>query len=336
MNQLYNVTVKNTQYIFRSLSQTGFYIDKSNTNFDYVNNVVVKDKITVLSINPNPPSVPANTNPLGVDYVWQIDGANVEADGYVDPSTVLVSLYNHLDSKQFSQIFNPDAFNNIVGTNSTVTINGVSYPGISNLKFQYQHNPSNDIRIDPAKSNIMDVYMLTSDYDTSFRIWLSTGEGSKPLPPTSFALESNYAADLEPIKAVSDQIIFQPASYKILFGSNADKNLQATFKAVISNNTTLSSSEIVNQILNGINSFFNLNNWDFGQSFYFSELSTYIMNLLTPHITNFVIVPSNSNFGNLYEVKCQSNEIFISGAVATDIQVISAATAAQLNISAGN
>ena len=59
------------------------------------------------------------------------------------------------------------------------------------------------------------------------------------------------------------------------------------------------------------------------------------MNLLTPNITNFVIVPTSSGFGNLYEVTCQSNEIFISGATADNIQVISAATAAQLNISAG-
>jgi len=337
LNQLYSVNIKSTQYIFQSLKQTGFYVDKSSTNFDYINNVVVKDKITILSVNANPPAVPANTNSLGVDYVWQIDDANVEADGYIDPSMVLVSLYNHLDSQKFSQFFNPDAFTNIVGTltNTKVTINSVEYSGIGGLKFQYQHNPSNDIRIDPAKSNIMDVYMLTSDYDIAFRTWLLTGIGTKPLPPTSFDLESNYAADLEPIKAISDQIIYQPASYKVLFGNSADKNLQVTFKAVISNSTTMSSAEITNRILNGINNFFVLNNWDFGQSFHFSELSTYIMNLLTPNITNFVMIPANSGFGNLYEISCQTNEIFISGATTDNIQVISAATAAQLNIIAG-
>ena len=335
LNKSYFVTIKNTQYIFQSANETGFYVDTSNTNFDYINNVVVKDKITVLSVNSNPGSLYPNNGPMGIDYTWQIDAANVEPDGYVDPSIVLVSSYNHLDSNKFSQIINPDAFENIVGTGSTVVINGNTYPGRSGLKFQYQHNPSNEVRIDPAKSNIIDVYMLTTDYDNSFRTWLITGVGSKPLPPTSFALESNYSADLEPIKAVSDQIIYQPASYKVLFGSTADKNLQATFKAVVSDNSILSSNDIKNQILNGINNFFTLGNWDFGKSFYFSELSTYIMNLLTPNITNFVIVPTTSGFGNLYEVTCQSNEIFISGATADNIQVISAATAAQLNISAG-
>ena len=77
--------------------------------------------------------------------------------------------------------------------------------------------------------------------------------------------------------------------------------------------------------------FFALENWDFGQSFHFSELSTYIMNLMTPDITNFVIVPTMNNFGSLYEVACQSNEIFISGTRASDISVIDAITASQLN-----
>jgi hypothetical protein len=52
---------------------------------------------------------------------------------------------------------------------------------------------------------------------------------------------------------------------------------------------------------------------------------------MTPDITNFVIVPkSNNAFGSLYEVSCLSNEIFINGASAADIEVIDAITASQL------
>jgi hypothetical protein len=58
------------------------------------------------------------------------------------------------------------------------------------------------------------------------------------------------------------------------------------------------------------------------------------MNLLTPDITNFVIVPTgNSNFGSYYEVTCLSNEIFISGAEIADIEIINAITASQLKSS---
>jgi hypothetical protein len=188
------------------------------------------------------------------------------------------------------------------------------------------------MRVDPAKSNIIDIYVLTSDYDSKFRNWLLTNNGTKPLPPTTQALENSYGANLDPIKAVSDQIIFQPATYKILFGNYATPMLQATFKVVKSDTSTLSDNSIRSQILTGINQFFTLDNWDFGQHFYFSELSTYIMNLLTPDITNFLLVPLSSGFGNLYEVACQSNEIFISGATAENIQIIPAATASQLKI----
>jgi hypothetical protein len=333
--QSYEVTTKTIQYMFQSEKQTGFYIDKTNVNFDYINNQVIKDKIGIMSVNANP----TTGFPLPVDYVWQIDGNVVQSDGYIDPSLVLVSYYNNLDTRQFSKITNPEIFDTIIGSNTaSMTVNGtpMTLPGRSNLKFQYQHNPSNDVRIDPSKSNIVDIYMLTSDYDSSFRTWLLNGAtGTMPIPPTSNELDNNYSANLEKIKTISDQLIYHPATYKILFGNQADRNLQGTFKAVISDTSTLSDNAIKSQILDGINNFFSLDNWDFGKSFHFSELSTYIMNLLTPNITNFLIVPVSSGFGNLYEVACQSNEIFISGATAANIEVIRSATASQLNISSG-
>jgi hypothetical protein len=335
-NNIYRVTIKNIDYLFQSSSQTGFYVDSSRVNFDYTNNTVIKDKITVLSVNPHP----VTGFSLPADYQWQINKSIVEPDGYIDPSLISISYYQHQSSQQFSYIDNPDAFNTIIGYNNgmlntaTVKINGglAVKSGRSNLKFQYQHNPSKEVRVDPAKSNIIDIYMLTADYDASFRNWLSNGSaGARPLPPTSGALENNYAYSLDPIKTISDQIIYQPASYKVLFGNSADINLRATFKAVKSDTTTLSDNAIIAQILDGINSFFSLENWDFGKSFYFSELSTYIMNLMSPNVTNFLIIPTSSGFGNLYEVSCQNNEIFISGARASNIQVINAVTSLQLN-----
>lgn len=217
------------------------------------------------------------------------------------------------------------------------------YSGRSNLKFQYLHNSGEDTRIDPSKTNIIDIYLLTADYDTAYRTWLSTGVGPAPLAPTSNSLSLNYSALLEPIKTISDQLIFQPVSYKILFGSQADTNLQATFKAVQSSSSIASVSNLQGRILTAINDFFSLQNWDFGQSFYFSELSTYVMNLLTPDITNFVIVPNSENsFGSLYEITCLDTELFVSGVTVNNIEIISAITASQLNLtnniitSAGN
>jgi hypothetical protein len=207
-------------------------------------------------------------------------------------------------------------------------------PGRTNLKFHYVHNSGEDRRIDPSKSNIIDIYLLTASYDLEYRTWLTAQSGTEPLAPTSQSLEQNFASSLESIKTISDEIVFQPVKYKVLFGSKADLNLRATFKAVRNNTRPISDNELKTRILNAIQDFFALENWDFGQAFNFSELSTYVMNLLTPDITNFIIVPkSNNNFGSLYEIACQSNEIFINGAGVSDIEIISAITSSELKSS---
>jgi hypothetical protein len=390
----YKVRYRIGSFIFQSVKQTGFYIDKTDTNFDYTNNSVIKDKISVLSINPKT----GDNVPLGIDYTWQVDDSIVELDGYVDPSRVTVSFYNHQDSGTIGQIIDPDSFENIVGSINPGTSDGytlftltedkmgytpvssdqfivfetendarqyfaneldteylyyftstnsvksatdtnefvyeadyVAYPGRNNLAFHYQHNSGEERRIDPSKSNIIDVFMLTNEYDSAYRNWLLTGNGTEPKAPSSQSLENNYSGVLEPIKSVSDEIVYQPVKYKVLFGTAANINLRAKFKIVQSPTSTASINDIKSRTLDAINNFFALENWDFGQSFHFSELSTYVMNTLTPDITNFVIVPTVNNFGSLYEVACQTNEIFISGTQASDIDVIDAITASQLN-----
>jgi len=203
--------------------------------------------------------------------------------------------------------------------------------GRSNLKFHYVHNSGKERRVDPAKSNLIDIYTLTANYDTEFRSWLSGNGNDEPKPPTSQSLEQTYGDELKAIKAISDEIIFHPVKYKVLFGTKANINLRAKFKAVKNANIPTTDNDLKTRIISAINDFFALENWDFGQSFYFTELSTYVMNRLTPDITNFVIVPTGNNaFGSYFEVACQSNEIFISGAAISDIEIIDAITASQL------
>jgi hypothetical protein len=208
-------------------------------------------------------------------------------------------------------------------------------PGRTGLSFQYKHNSGDDRRLDPSKTNIIDIYILTQSYDRNYRNWLVSESGSEPLPPTSSEIEENYNSVLEPIKAISDQLIYQPVKYKVLFGNQATRNLQATFKAVRNNTRSTTENELKSKILAGVEQFFALENWEFGKPFYFSELSTYIMNLLTPDITNFIIVPkSDVPFGSLYEIACQNNEIFINGATINDIEIIDAITANQIKTTA--
>jgi hypothetical protein len=228
---------------------------------------------------------------------------------------------------------------NVVKTWSDVTQtfelapNYTAFVGRNDLKFHYEHNSGDDRRLDPSKTNLIDVYLLTKTYDTAYRNWLVSG-GDEPLPPTSSSLEENYSPALEQIKAISDTIIYQPIKYKPLFGSVATLNLQATFKAVRNSNYNVSDNDLKTRILTAIENFFSIDNWDFGQTFYFSELSTYVMNEMTPDITNFVVVPkSNSVFGSLFEISCQSNEIFVNAAGVNDIEIIDAITSSALGLS---
>ena len=249
---------------------------------------------------------------------------------YYDESSVNIS--SAVDGQLF-YFYGANVIKTYFAGEFTLNTTYFAKPGRSNLKFHYMHNSGEERRIDPSKSNIMDIYVLTSAYDSAFRNWLQTGTGIAPYPPTTQSLENNFSALLEPIKSISDSLVFHSANYKVLFGSNAVSNLQGTFKAVRNSARQTSDNDLITRILASINEFFSLDNWDFGQSFNFTELSTFVLNQMTPDIVNFILVPKNPNlpFGSLFEIASQSNEILISGANASDIEIIDSVTAAQIN-----
>ncbi|NDG78947.1 MAG: hypothetical protein EBX47_05895 [Synechococcaceae bacterium WB8_1B_057] len=203
--------------------------------------------------------------------------------------------------------------------------------GRSNLKFHYVHNSGNQFRLDPSKTNIIEIYILTTSYHNEFVNYIKGRSSSMPLPPSISSLEQNYKEYLEEIKSISDEIIFHPVRYKILFGNKADLKLQAIFKAVRNSNRTTNDNNLKSRILLAIDEYFAIENWDFGQTFYFSELATYVMNSLDGDIVNFILVPIlDSGFGSLYEIKSLSDEIFVNGTTIENIEIISAVTASQL------
>ena len=203
--------------------------------------------------------------------------------------------------------------------------------GRGSISFQYKHHAGQETRIDPSVSNIVDVYLLERTYDNLFRIWLQDG-GSKPSTSTADQLRINYSGKLNPLKSLSDQIIYHPVKYKILFGSNADEQLQATFKVVKNPKTNISDAVIKTRVIAAINEFFALDNWDFGDSFYFTELAAYIHNQLAPDLLTAVIVPNQAgqSFGSLFQLNSAADEIFISGATVDDVSIITALGANQL------
>jgi hypothetical protein len=210
--------------------------------------------------------------------------------------------------------------------------------GRRNLKFQYIHNANVDRRIDPSSSNIIDVFLLTRSYDEAYRIWLSSATTSEPEAPSTDSLRIAFGTNLSQIKSISDEIIYHPVKYKVLFGDKADSKLQAIFKVVKNPTQSINDNDLKVRIITAINEFFNINNWDFGDRFYMSELTTYILNSLAPDLSNIVIVPKQADqvFGSLFEIQSKADEILISGATVDNIIIVKSITAAEVGTSINN
>jgi hypothetical protein len=209
--------------------------------------------------------------------------------------------------------------------------------GRRNIKFQYTHAASEDRRIDPSVTNIIDLYLLTKNYDTQFRNYL-VGAISQPEAPTTDSLRIDYGSTLNTIKSISDEIVYHPVKYKVLFGSTAADNVQAQFKVVKNPNKSINDNNLKVRIVTAINEFFNINNWDFGDRFYLSELTTYVINSVSPDVSNFVILPRQQSqaFGSLFEIQSKPDEIFVSGATVDDIEIVSSITSAEIRSSSNS
>jgi len=217
----------------------------------------------------------------------------------------------------------------------TVTSEYKAQIGRAGFKFQYLHAADQNSRIDPSASNIIDTYLLTRGYDSLFRQYLDDSINDKPLPPSSDDLFISYGSEINKIKSLSDEVIYHPVKYKVLFGDKAEADLQARFKIVKNPDLVINDNELKSNVIRAVNRFFALENWDFGDKFYFSELSSYVMNELSPDLVTFVIVPvqEDQSFGSLYEIKSEADEIFISAATVADIDIIDAITANRLKAS---
>jgi hypothetical protein len=208
-------------------------------------------------------------------------------------------------------------------------------PGRQEIAYQYRHNSNNTTRIDPATTNIIDLYLVTQAYYTSYTNWIQDNTGTIPEPdvPTINELQQAYG-NLDEFKMLTDSVVPNSVRFVPLFGTKAPTQLQGTVKVIKSVTTNASDSEIRSAVLSAMNSYFSINNWSFGDTFYFSELSAYLHAQLGDLVSSIVLVPNDPtmSFGDLYEIKSTPFEIFVNGATANDVVVIAALTPAQLQI----
>ena len=266
--------------------------------------------------------------PLASDAIVNTSDYAVKAD--IDADLASFSggeiVYAYTDAK-FYQI-------NATATSSVEITGYIAKTGRQDLQFQYKHNSPETRRINPGISNIIDMFLVTSAYYTDYTNYINdtTNTITEPVKPSIDELTVAYNS-LEDYKMISDNIVMNSVDFKPLFGDKAEGGLQATIKVVKLQGSLASNNEIKSRVISAMNEYFDISNWDFGDTFYFSELAAYLHDKIGDVIGSVVITPNaaDGSFGDLYEIKSAPNEIFVSAATVNDVMVIDALTSTQLN-----
>jgi len=266
--------------------------------------------------------VPLNSGKINIMYA-DLEGVELKKKEYLQGQV----FYAYTD-KKFYQL-------SITGSEFTIT-ETKDYRvavGRQDFYFKYKHNSPNTRRIDPALTNIIDLYLVTNTYYTNYTNWIkdATGKITKPSQPTIDELTLAYNS-LEDYKMSSDNLILNSVTFKPLFGEKASLELQGKLKVIKQSGVVVSTGEIKSRVVQALNQYFTIDKWDFGDTFYFSELSAYLHEELGDIVSSVVIVPTDptKTFGDLYEIRCAPNEIFVNAALVNDIDVIDALTAGEL------
>jgi len=199
----------------------------------------------------------------------------------------------------------------------------VRKPGRSELDFLWQHFTPHDNLIDPSVSNIIDIYVLTRGYYTNMLNYIRGVVDIAPYPPSSLDLRNSYR-DLLTSKMISDSVVMHSGKLKLVFGNMAEPELRASFKIVKRKESKLTNDQIKIKAIDIIDEYFRIENWDFGQTFYATELISVIHKTLPLDIDSVVIVPTFpvNYFGSLFVIEAGEDEILHAAVTVSDIQIV--------------
>lgn len=195
------------------------------------------------------------------------------------------------------------------------------------LDFMWTHFAPDTNIIDPSVSNIHDAYVITQGYYDSVISYVRGLSTSAPQAPTPLDLRNSYAYLLEN-KMLSDTVVLHPGKLRLLFGTLAEPQFRAKFKVIPAPGGSLTNERIKEELLSVINTYFDIGNWDFGETFYATELIALMHQRLPSDIASVLLVPiySTNSFGDLFTVTCGFDEILQSAAQLSDIEIVTALT----------
>lgn len=206
------------------------------------------------------------------------------------------------------------------------------FNGKKNITFVWKHKANEDYIIDPCTTNIIDMFVLTNDYYNEVQEWIKNGKKDLfPKAPSATELKGVFKT-LENNKMISDTMVWHPITYKLLFGYESDTKTRCIFK-IIKQNELLTDNEVKKSVVNCIDAFFR--EMTVGQSFYFTQLSTYIETNIPNVVKSVIIVPTDNDktFGELFQVSCEDDQILLSTASLSDVQIISSINSKNIRMS---
>lgn len=203
--------------------------------------------------------------------------------------------------------------------------------GCTNLNFMWSHATSMYHLVDPSATNINDAFVIQQGYYVSMQNWLN-GTGPEPTLPTPLQLRNDYQSLLTNAM-ISDTVIFHPGTIKLIFGSKSIAPLQAQIVVVKSTRSSLTDSQIKVKVRDLTRQFFNIANWNFGDTFYFTELGASIHSNMTADINSVVLVPLYPDhfFGDMFQVNMAEDEIVQADIDVEDIAIVSSLNASNLH-----
>jgi hypothetical protein len=298
-----------------------YYLESASTQFTNISNELELDTKTKKPFRDSIVITGIQDNQLVEKGTFYVYGYETDQNGVAETNRVVLSIN---DNKKSTKSHSPDVFADVVGNLNS----------LNQLRFEWRHIAADNQVVDPSFTNIIDVYVLSKYYDTAYRNWLKTDRGVEPQSPTTYELTQQFY-NVNDKKAISDTIIYKPVKYRTLFGPKADNALQAKFNIIKVPGANITDNEVKTRVVEAVQDFFAVSNWDFGETFYFTELAAYVHKALNGYISSFVIVPQSANsvFGDLFQITPQSDEMFIPDVSLTDINIVLNIT--DTNIKAG-
>lgn len=352
----WELTHRSTKLVIQS-DTTNFWFNNEDSVLTYDTQNTNYDQVIILKANPDivtpanitlPANIPLNVigqvlnvdgppDDLGLPNIHKLQVIPQDSDGDGTPDDMTLSTFMNLtDYVYFRRTDGTDdqyeyiTLDNVPTDVITNYVDGYVYDGYEWMRYRgrgdinfawFHRTPRYDL-VDPSTTNIHDMFIISSGYYAALKNWID-GTGAKPSLPTPIQLKTDYA-ELLNSKMLSDTVILHPGKFRILFGDKSESSYQAKFRVIRTSNRSKTDNEIKVQIVSTIKSFFNIDYWEFGETFYFTELAAQIHAELPNDIASIVLVPLHPEevFGDLFMVSVKEDELLLPDISVDDIEIV--------------